>query len=301
MLSASPRNSATWYLWSLNTDDPTSGSNYIKEAISPEAAQSNGFSHRVGVLLVRFLFLASSMVYWYSRNQKPTSSAPDVIVGISLAFLFLISVAHFILSSKEESCRMLTYCNIGVSCCQIGALVALFFGIKPGEISPLNLAMLVGLMMGETSSSRSMLAVTIFTTISLAVDPTNRVDYSSVVVSVVGLFLIFILLSFLLWYNKFTALELRFSTETTLKTQDDVESTPRIRSSNSVSAKSKGFFESAFGSENKPQRGSYNSQYTYKQPDNRTTTSEINHPLIEIPDEDFEMIHLKKLFSNTQT
>ena len=79
--------------------------------------------------------------------------------------------------------------------------MALFFGIKTGEISPLNLAMLVGLMMGETSSSRSMLAVTIFTTISLAVDPTNRVDYSSVVVSVVGLFLIVLFMSWRLWYH----------------------------------------------------------------------------------------------------
>ena len=201
MLSTSPQNSTTWHSWTLNPENPVGGANYIKEAVSPEAAQTNGFSHRIGVLLFRGLFIAASLVYWYSRDTKPTSSAKDVIVGIGLALSFLISTAHFIISSKETQQRLLWSCNVGNTVCQVAVLVCLFYSANKSQSSPLHLASLLALMVAETTAVRSILASTSVGVLLLAIDPSSRTDYSAGVVSIVGSFLTVALVSYLLWLH----------------------------------------------------------------------------------------------------
>jgi hypothetical protein len=201
MLSSAPQNSTAWYSWSLNSDNPTAGAKYIKEGVSPEAAESNSFSHRLGVFLIRCLFLASSIVYWYARETKPSNSAKDLIIGIFMALSLMATTAHMVLSSKESTLRLLMYCNVSNNSCQIIVLVCLFYGVQQSQVSPLNLAMLTALMVGETSNSRSILAAVIVGTLLLAIDPNYQTDYSSVVLAIAGPFVIIIFVSYQLWYH----------------------------------------------------------------------------------------------------
>ena len=253
MLSTSPQNSTTWHSWTLNPENPVGGANYIKEAVSPEAAQTNGFSHRIGVLLFRGLFIAASLVYWYSRDTKPTSSAKDVIVGIGLALSFLISTAHFIISSKETQQRLLWSCNVGNTVCQVAVLVCLFYSANKSQSSPLHLASLLALMVAETTAVRSIFASTIVGVLLLAIDPSSRTDYSAVVVSIVGSFVVTVFLSCLLWYNSAVCKHSRVTIGTVLRTQEDLEiMTPRSRGMSTPSSKGKGYFGSAFGADKQP-------------------------------------------------
>jgi hypothetical protein len=254
MLNTTPQNSTVWYSWSLNSDNPTGGAKYIKEGVSPEAAESNSFSHRFGVFLIRCFFIASSMVYWCARQTKPSMSAKDLIIGIFIALSLTTTVTHMVLSSKESTLKLLMYCNMSNIGCQIIVLVCLFYGVSQSQVSPLNLAMLTALMVGETSNSRSILACIIVGILLLAIDPSSQTDYSSVVVAIVGLFCVFAFLSYQL---RNTAprkrLMLQLNLEPTLRTEDDYETTSRGRRMLSPVNKPKSFYGAAFGGEKKIQ------------------------------------------------
>lgn len=253
MLSTTSQNSTSWYSWTLNPENPVTGANYIKQAVSPEAAQTSGLSHRIGVALFRGLFIAASLVYWYSRDTKPTSSAKDIITGIGLALSLLTSTGHFVISSKDNQQQFLWAYNVANNVCQVAVLVSLFFSTNKSVSSPLHLASLLLLMVAETTAVRSILAYVAVGTLLLAIDPSSRADYSGVVAAVAGSFISSVVVSYMLWINFSSCKNQRSTQGTVLKTQEDFELiTPRSRGASTPSSKGKGYFGSAFGADKQP-------------------------------------------------